>query len=787
MLKYFIGVLLVWQINRVLPILFTVALALQAIAGSAAAATIYVDDDGPGNYTTIQAALDDAVSGDTIMVSPGTYPGDITIAVPDLTLVSSSQYNAVIKATGNAFNLNANNIKVKNFNIIGSGSSSGYSGIADSSASCTIQNNKISNFHTGIGVHNGEGGGGGSIINNDIFDCGDGILLWSSSVNGISGNRISNCITGIDIVDSYGTRIYNNNFNNTLNVQFVDIQYWNTTKTSGKNIIGGPYLGGNYWATPAGDGFSQTHLDANGDGFAEVPYEMNDVNIDYLPLVNPRTEPAPVLPVANFKANIMQGHAPLSVTFTDLSQNAESRNWDFDNDGNVDSTAKSEVHVYTVPGAYIVNLTAVNKNGTSSKTAVITVLEEEEEEIDVLPVANFKANITSGNVPLSVLFTDLSQDATSRSWDVNNDGIEDSNKASFVYVYTSTGTHTAKLTAVNPNGTDSKTAVITVLEEEIEILPVADFSMDVTSGNAPLSVLFTDLSQDATSRSWDVNNDGIEDSNETSFVYTYTSTGTYTANLTAINANGTDSKTATIAVEKKSSGGSSGGGGGGGGSPEPAKNVEVKELSQVFITNGKAVKFDFTKEATCVVYVGFDAKKNAGKTTTIVEQLKNKSALVSELPSGEVYKSFNVWVGNSGYATSKNIENPVISFKVEKDWMQEYGVEPASITLNRYEEKVWAQLPANLTEEDDKYLYFTADTPGFASFAITGKSTLEGLDENSQISAENRSVGVMPSEEEGAEGAESDENSRNRNALLSVGIVIGALGVVGLLLKSMKN
>ncbi|WP_269849021.1 PGF-pre-PGF domain-containing protein [Methanosarcina horonobensis] len=40
------------------------------------------------------------------------------------------------------------------------------------------------------------------------------------------------------------------------------------------------------------------------------------------------------------------------------------------------------------------------------------------------------------------------------------------------------------------------------------------------------------------------------------------------------------------------------------------------------MTNGKAVKFEFSKNATCVVYVGFDAIKNAGKTTTIVEQLK---------------------------------------------------------------------------------------------------------------------------------------------------------------------
>ena len=182
----------------------------------------------------------------------------------------------------------------------------------------------------------------------------------------------------------------------------------------------------------------------------------------------------------------------------------------------------------------------------------------------------------------------------------------------------------------------------------------------------------------------------------------------------------TSSKTTSITVTKhgSSSGGSSGGAGG---SPEPAKNVEVKEISQTFISNGKPVKFDFTKNATCVVYVGFDAKKTAGKTTTIAELLKGKSTLVSELSSGEVYKYFNLWVGNGGYATSSNIENPVVCFKIEKSWVQEKKIDQASITLNRYSDKNWSQLPVTLLREDDKYLYFTAQTPGFSFFAITGK------------------------------------------------------------------
>ncbi|NLU58087.1 MAG: PGF-pre-PGF domain-containing protein, partial [Methanosarcina thermophila] len=52
-----------------------------------------------------------------------------------------------------------------------------------------------------------------------------------------------------------------------------------------------------------------------------------------------------------------------------------------------------------------------------------------------------------------------------------------------------------------------------------------------------------------------------------------------------------------------------------------------------------------------------------------------------------------------------------------------------SITLNRYSDKKWSELPIKLLREDSKYLYFTADTPGFTYFAITG-NTIEKESEN---------------------------------------------------------
>ena len=142
--------------------------------------------------------------------------------------------------------------------------------------------------------------------------------------------------------------------------------------------------------------------------------------------------------------------------------------------------------------------------------------------------------------------------------------------------------------------------------------------------------------------------------------------------------------------------------------------------------------------------MSFDSKKTAGKTTTIVEMLKGKSTLVSELPSDEVYKSLNIWVGNSGFATSKNIENAVVCFKVEKSWIKDKNIDQSSITLNRYSDKKWNQLPTSLSGEDDKYLYFTAQTPGFSPFAITGKiAAKKSVDETQpKLNTENLEKGT---------------------------------------------
>jgi chitinase len=276
----------------------------------------------------------------------------------------------------------------------------------------------------------------------------------------------------------------------------------------------------------------------------------------------------------------------------------------------------------------------------------------------------------------------------------------------------------------------------------------------VSEGYAPLAVQFTDLSKNAVEWRWDFG-DGFN-STEQNPVHIYSTAGNYTVNLTAGNANGKMSKTAVINVLNGSSSGdddsssNSRGNGGGSGSidsPELKNSIESKESSKAFVARGNYVEFDFPMNATPVVYIAFDAKTSPGRTTTTVEMLNKKSILVSELPSDEVYKSLNIWAGNNGFIIPNNIENAVVCFKVEKSWIKDRSINQSSITLNRYSDNKWGQLPTSLSEEDDKYLYFIAQTPGFSPFAITGITTVIGNeiqpDPNTEIiEKKNRSTTV---------------------------------------------
>ncbi len=159
-------------------------------------------------------------------------------------------------------------------------------------------------------------------------------------------------------------------------------------------------------------------------------------------------------------------------------------------------------------------------------------------------VADFTADATSGNAPLTVNFTDNSTGSISTwEWDFNNDGTIDATTQNPSYEYTEAGTYSVSLTVGDGTSTVTETKTDYIIVNEPV---VADFTADATSGDAPLTVNFTDNSTGNISTwEWDFDNDGNVDATTQNPSYEYTQAGNYTVALTVGDGTSTDTKTKT--------------------------------------------------------------------------------------------------------------------------------------------------------------------------------------------------------------------------------------------------
>jgi PKD repeat protein len=128
------------------------------------------------------------------------------------------------------------------------------------------------------------------------------------------------------------------------------------------------------------------------------------------------------------------------VQFTDTSTGTPtSWHWDF-GDGNT-STLQNPSHTYTATGDYTVTLTVTNAYGEDTKTSYVYVY---------IPwVPSFTASPTSGSAPLTVQFTDTSTDDPFDWWWYFGDGDMAYSVQNPSHTYTTPGTYTVTLFAVN--------------------------------------------------------------------------------------------------------------------------------------------------------------------------------------------------------------------------------------------------------------------------------------------------------------------------------------------------
>ncbi|MBN1280364.1 MAG: hypothetical protein JXA00_01810 [Candidatus Thermoplasmatota archaeon] len=165
---------------------------------------LYVGGSGPGNYTKIQDAIDNANDGDIIFVYQGIYNGSITIS-KSITLLGEARDQTIINGVGSwkICSIYANDVTIKYFTI-----KNGSYGIW----LFRVDDTKISN--------------------NLIIKTGCGIWVQDYCFRTkIYFNSIAYASMGIKSDRSKRSYIFYNNFyNNTCNIQINFLTYYSTEK-----------------------------------------------------------------------------------------------------------------------------------------------------------------------------------------------------------------------------------------------------------------------------------------------------------------------------------------------------------------------------------------------------------------------------------------------------------------------------------------------------------------------------------------------------------------------------
>jgi PGF-pre-PGF domain-containing protein len=421
-------------------------------------------------------------------------------------------------------------------------------------------------------------------------------------------------------------------------------------------------------------------------------------------------------PGAGFTGTPTSGTGPLTVAFTDTSDNSPtSWNWDFGDGSPENATDENPVHTYAGAGTYTVSLTATNATGsdTITRTAYISVV--------IPPVASFSGTPTSGTAPLSVTFTDASTNTpTSWSWDFGDGGTDTVQNPT--YIYTSPGTYTVSLTASNAAGSDTATQTDYI---SVVIPPVASFSGTPTSGTAPLPVTFTDASTNTpTSWNWSFGDGSLVNATDQNPVHTYASAGTYTVSLNATNAGGSDTLTragyitvnaASVPTTAPPPSHPSGGNGGGYSSSSSQGSTAVAAPGA---GKGETITLSFDQPATSAAPAAINQvlvvpARDVGPVLMRAEPVNLGSAM--QLHGRQVIGYEEITVVN---AEPNTIDHGEITFTVNGAWLTAHQVSPAEIVMERYHDNQWAELTTTFDHESGNVFYFTAETPGFSYFAI---------------------------------------------------------------------
>jgi len=296
------------------------------------------------NYISVQASIDAAPPGATVIIAPGFYSESLTINKP-LTIIGE-----------------------KDPPVFGGGASGIYLTLLSGASGSNVTGLEITNYDEGILVDNASNcriygnimasmGSSGIVIegsdatNNVIFDnifqdtptpinltaSADSNTIYSNIItsqaavtlnvmadgNSVYGNSISASQILLNMTDSKDNLFYHNNFLSSLQI---------IAPAMGNNAWDNGYpSGGNYWNGYSGmdDKSGQGQNQPGGDGIGDTPYIVSNSDVDHYPLMKPWTVAVghcvEVISVVAAKTVIGQGFSGnMTVIVADNGEYAES-------------------------------------------------------------------------------------------------------------------------------------------------------------------------------------------------------------------------------------------------------------------------------------------------------------------------------------------------------------------------------------------------------------------------------------------------------------------------------
>ncbi|NWF86682.1 right-handed parallel beta-helix repeat-containing protein [Candidatus Bathyarchaeota archaeon] len=268
--------------------------------------------------SAIQNAINNASSGDTIIVHAGVYTENIRVN-KSVSLIGENAYSTIIDGnrTGNVVTIDVSGVKLENFTIKNSGitaaSDSGIFIVINTDNNSILNNVIINNTH-GIFVNsaynnlishnlianNTHGvtlsGSYGNLLSSNVINSNreEGIFLSISNNNMILNNTVAfNRPAGMRLLSSLRNNVSSNTVMYNQNGVFFGLGSGNNTFYHNNFImndldVGPPDTGPlNFWSFKAeGNHWSNyTGVDLNRDGIGDSPKIIDSVNVDDYPLM----------------------------------------------------------------------------------------------------------------------------------------------------------------------------------------------------------------------------------------------------------------------------------------------------------------------------------------------------------------------------------------------------------------------------------------------------------------------------------------------------------------------